>query len=208
MSDVGALSPRKTPLQARARRTVATILEGAAHILARDGLEGFNTNAVAERAGVSVGSLYQYFPHKDALMAALIADAQEKILARVEEAAAASAGAPLAEAVAMLVRAGVAHHAESARVAAALDYEEERLPVDAVVKQHAARMDELIAAFLAERRSAVRAPDLEVAARTVRVIAKAVVDAYAGARPSDAALAEREATRAILGYLTSDAPSG
>ncbi len=66
------LKPRKTPTQPRSEQTVAALLEGAAQVLERDGLKGFNTNAVAERAGVSIGSLYQYFPGKDALTLALM----------------------------------------------------------------------------------------------------------------------------------------
>jgi AcrR family transcriptional regulator len=68
-----ALKPRKTPLQKRSAETVAVILEAAARILELFGFEGFNTNAIAERAGVSIGSLYQYFPSKDALLSGLIA---------------------------------------------------------------------------------------------------------------------------------------
>ena len=48
------------------------IVEAAARILERNGFEGFNTNAVAKKTGVSIGSLYQYFPSKDALLSALI----------------------------------------------------------------------------------------------------------------------------------------
>src|SRR3954462_16010347 len=66
------LSPRKTPSQPRSLHTVETILEGAAHILERLGLEGYTTNAIAAHAGVSIGSLYQYFPTKDAVTIALI----------------------------------------------------------------------------------------------------------------------------------------
>jgi AcrR family transcriptional regulator len=66
------LKPRRAPSQPRSERMVATLLEAAAQVLETKGLEGFNTNAVAERAGVSVGSLYQYFPGKDALTIALM----------------------------------------------------------------------------------------------------------------------------------------
>lgn len=52
---------------------LATLLEAAAQVLEAKGLEGFNTNAVAERAGVSIGSLYQYFPSKDALHDQMVA---------------------------------------------------------------------------------------------------------------------------------------
>jgi AcrR family transcriptional regulator len=62
---------RRTPRQARATETAATILEGAAQILEAGGLAGFTTNAVAERAGVSIGTLYQYFADKNAILLAL-----------------------------------------------------------------------------------------------------------------------------------------
>lgn len=65
------LQPRKTPRQARSQQMVEAILEAAARVLAERGYAGTNTNLVAERAGVSVGSLYQYFPNKDALITAL-----------------------------------------------------------------------------------------------------------------------------------------
>ncbi len=62
---------RKRPKQARSRATIEAILQAAAHILGERGWEGLTTNAVAEVAGVSIGSLYQYFPHKLALVEAV-----------------------------------------------------------------------------------------------------------------------------------------
>src|SRR6476619_3548584 len=62
---------RRIPRQARAEETVSAILEGAAQVLEAGGLAGFTTNAVAERAGVSIGTLYQYFADKQALLRAL-----------------------------------------------------------------------------------------------------------------------------------------
>jgi len=63
---------RKEPRQARAQVTVEAILEAAARILDRQGWERFTTNGVAETAGVSIGSLYQYFPNKLALVEAIL----------------------------------------------------------------------------------------------------------------------------------------
>ena len=62
---------RRTPRQARSGETVAAILEGAAQILEQGGLAAFTTNAVAERAGASIGTLYRYFPDKQAILLAL-----------------------------------------------------------------------------------------------------------------------------------------
>lgn len=66
------LEPRKLPRQARARVTFEALVEACAQLLARDGYAPLTTNAIAERAGVSVGTLYQFFPNRDAVIAALI----------------------------------------------------------------------------------------------------------------------------------------
>jgi AcrR family transcriptional regulator len=63
---------RKQPRQARARATVDVILDAAQRVLVRTGYEKFTTNKVARLAGVSIGSLYQYFPSKRALVGALL----------------------------------------------------------------------------------------------------------------------------------------
>ena len=65
-------TPRKRPRQDRARTTVEAILDATARLLVRRGFDHLTTNAVAEEAGVSIGSLYQYFPNKEALVADLI----------------------------------------------------------------------------------------------------------------------------------------
>src|SRR5258708_9263850 len=62
---------RRIPRQARAGETVSLILEATAQILEAGGLTAFTTNAVAERAGVSIGTLYQYFADKNAILLAL-----------------------------------------------------------------------------------------------------------------------------------------
>lgn len=63
---------RRGPRQDRSRATVDAILRATAHILAKEGYERASTNRIASRAGVSIGSLYQYFPNKEALARALI----------------------------------------------------------------------------------------------------------------------------------------
>jgi AcrR family transcriptional regulator len=68
------IAARKRPIQARSARLVADILEAAARVLARQGARRFTTVRVAEEAGVSIGSLYQYFPSKEALLFRLQTD--------------------------------------------------------------------------------------------------------------------------------------
>ncbi len=65
------LMPRKLPSQERAKKTVDTILEAAARIFTALGYSACTTNKIAERAGISIGSLYQYFPNKDAIIVSL-----------------------------------------------------------------------------------------------------------------------------------------
>lgn len=63
---------RKTPRQQRSRQMVESLIDATARVLAERGLDATTTNHIAEAAGVSVGSLYQYFPDKDALIEALL----------------------------------------------------------------------------------------------------------------------------------------
>ena len=68
-------TPRKRPIQRRSQATVDAILDAAAQVLRKKGYAKTTTNGIAERAGVSIGSLYEYFPNKDAVFATL----QEKL---------------------------------------------------------------------------------------------------------------------------------
>jgi AcrR family transcriptional regulator len=71
-------SPRKSPVQARSTQLVADILKAAIRVLEREGAQRFTTIRVAETAGVSVGSLYQYFPNKQAILFRLQVDEWSK----------------------------------------------------------------------------------------------------------------------------------
>ncbi len=66
------LEPRKTPVQGRSRASVEAILTAAAQVFESHGYAAGTTNRIAERAGVSVGTLYQYFPSKEAIVVALL----------------------------------------------------------------------------------------------------------------------------------------
>lgn len=91
------------PRQARARVTVDTIFEASIQVLLSDGLVRLTTTRVAERAGVSVGTMYQYFPHKQALIHALNERYLQVLADRIEDACRKQHGAPVAQMVESLV---------------------------------------------------------------------------------------------------------
>jgi AcrR family transcriptional regulator len=78
------ISARKQPRQSRSAQLVADILEAAIRVLVRDGAYHFTTARVAEAAGVSVGSLYQYFPNKEAILFRLQADEWRQTMSQLE----------------------------------------------------------------------------------------------------------------------------
>jgi AcrR family transcriptional regulator len=77
------VKPRKSASQKRSRATVDALVEATARILMREGFERASANRIAEVAGVSVGSLYQYFPTKEALVAAVIERHQQEVMETV-----------------------------------------------------------------------------------------------------------------------------
>ncbi|MFN3512859.1 MAG: TetR/AcrR family transcriptional regulator [Phenylobacterium sp.] len=79
-----AIPPRRRPKQARAQATIAAIFEATAQILETEGEARFTTNRIAERAGVSIGSLYQYFADKQAILVGLAEAENEKVRAQVK----------------------------------------------------------------------------------------------------------------------------
>jgi len=78
------VSPRKQPAQGRSRFTVRQIVEAAARVFEEHGYAGANTNRIAERAGVSIGSLYQYFPNKESILAVLLEQHTQEVANAVE----------------------------------------------------------------------------------------------------------------------------
>lgn len=116
------IEPRKTPRQARSAATVDAVVEAAAHILAQDGLAALNTNAIAARAGVSVGSLYQYFPTKEAILTEILRRKRLRLIQEMTATQAQTEGLPLDEATERLVMTAVRLQAREPKLARALDY--------------------------------------------------------------------------------------
>jgi AcrR family transcriptional regulator len=95
--------PRKKPLQARSNQTVEAIFDAAIQVLLDGGLGSLTTTRVAERAGVSVGSLYQYFPNKQSLMAAVLDRHLVHVVEAVEAACVRSKGRKIEDMAAAVV---------------------------------------------------------------------------------------------------------
>src|SRR4051794_4110600 len=104
------VKPRKTATQERSRATVAALVEATARILVSEGFDKASTNRIAEVAGVSVGSLYQYFPSKEALVLAVIERHNREVMEVVEGVLDDLASLPLEQAVHRLVATAIDAH--------------------------------------------------------------------------------------------------
>lgn len=197
--------PRKQASQARARATRAAILEAAARILEAGGTAGLNTNAIAQRAGVSVGSLYQYFPNKEAILAELIREKRAQLMEWMRQAEAETRNAAPEQALQALIRAGLRHQFQRPALAMEVEYLERQLELAPETAALAEAMAQLILAALRRFQ-----PDAGLAeARDCIAIAKGLINAAAlSGEPGGPDLIAR-VERAVLGYMSlSPAKSG
>jgi AcrR family transcriptional regulator len=112
--------PRKTPVQKRSTVTVEAIAEATIQVLLAVGLDRLTTTRIAERAGVSVGTLYQYYPNKQALLYAVLEAHSIKVVEAVEHACRANRGAAVKVLVAAVVEAFVNAKLERTDISTAL----------------------------------------------------------------------------------------
>jgi AcrR family transcriptional regulator len=115
-----AFEPRKTPVQARSTVTVEAISEATIQVLLSHGAERLTTTRVAQRAGVSVGTLYQYYPNKQSLLFAVLENHLNNVAARVEATCKTACHKPLAEMIREMVEAFVDAKMERADISVAL----------------------------------------------------------------------------------------
>jgi AcrR family transcriptional regulator len=202
------LRPRKSPRQERSAHTVETILAAATRVLERESLAGFNTNRVAAMAGVSVGSLYQYFPNKSSLIAALIDRQQTALAEAIEACVSAHEGRSLREALSALAELAIEQQYRRPLLAAALDHEETRLPIGARLRESEQRIGAAVATLLSRHADELAAPLRPSDVHDVFVIAKALVEADAAAGRTPAPDLRDRVVRALWGYLTTKAATG
>jgi AcrR family transcriptional regulator len=198
--------PRKQASQERSRATVDALIDATARILVREGFDQASTNRIAAVAGVSVGSLYQYFPGKEALVAAVIERHQQEIMQLVRGELAAVANQPIKQGVRTLVAAAIKSHRLDPKLHRVLAEQIPRVGKLEKVETFNRGNYALFKAYLGRHRKEIRTTDLELAAFVcvtsiealthTAVLHHDVVSDKATERLVD------EATRLIVGYLT------
>jgi AcrR family transcriptional regulator len=201
---VRGLSPRKKPAQSRAAFTVDSILEGAANLLEHQGLEAYTTNEIAARAGVSIGSLYQYFPNKDAVTIALI---ERETAGMVGEVIAALALTPPKRALREAIKASVRNQVRRPQLARLLDFEEFRLAALMPPSRAATTIHHSLKKFFREMYG-LSAAASEAAAVDIVEIAKALDYASGRRGEIDAPALARSIEAAVFGYLKNAKANG
>jgi AcrR family transcriptional regulator len=198
MALVSRKPPRRRAKQERARQTIAVVLEAAARVLQREGYAGATTNRIAEVAGVSVGTIYQYFADKDQLFDALIQREIEGML-EVFRGITFAPREPIADALHRLLQLLVRARPEAPSLYRSL----EQVPNAVFRKRLAAARQHVIGwarDFLTSYRRQIGVPDLDVAAFVVVAAAEGV--AASATQEFYRARAADELTLMITRYLT------
>jgi AcrR family transcriptional regulator len=198
--------PRKVASQERSRATVDALIEATARILVKQGFDKASTNRIAEVAGVSVGSLYQYFPSKEALVAAVIERHQRKIMQTVRNELAEVLVQPVEKSVRKLVDIAVKAHRVDPKLHCVLA---EQIPrVGKLEKLETVNRENytLFRTFLESHRSELRVDDLELASfvcvTSIEALThNAVLHGSAGLTDEGAERLIDEVTRLVVGYL-------
>jgi AcrR family transcriptional regulator len=198
--------PRKAPRQARSKATVDAILAAAARVLVKDGFERTTTNRVADAAGVSIGSLYQYFPSKESLVAALVTahvdEMRGLVLAALEEVRV----LPLRPAARRMIELLVAAHAVDPGLHRVLMEQVPRTGRLGKLADFEADLHRLIVAWLEMHRAELRVTDLGLAAFLAAATVEAITHfsvLYQPERLRDPTFLD-EATELIVRYLGRD----
>ena len=199
-------SPRKHASQERSRATVDALIDATARILVKEGFDNASTNHIAETAGVSIGSLYQYYPCKEALVAAVIDRHNRQLMRIVRDALAEVASAPVETAVRRLVAAAIDAHRHDPKLHKVLA---EQIPRTGRLKDVEAFNHEnyaLMRAYLERHRDELRTVDVGLAAFLTVTTVEALTHSAVLHHPevlADETVATLvdEVTRLVVGYL-------
>ena len=196
------LKPRKWPVQARSEATVAALFEASIQVLLNVGYRELTTTRVAERAGVSVGTLYQYFPNRQALILSLIERYLEDLVELIEQGCKTLDDKPLVELASGLVDTFIAIKSTRIRVSRAMHEPLADFGDSMLVRQAQARAAALVAGNLQSCRDA-SFDDAELLALLIVMACSSLLQtAVAGQTRSLNMEALRVHMRAmVLGYL-------
>ena len=157
-------NPRKLASQQRSRRTVDALIEATARILVKEGYDRASTNRIAHVAGVSIGSLYQYFPSKEALVAAVIDRHTQGMMQVLRNALVKVAMRPIEEAARELVRVMIDAHRVNPKLHRVLVEQVPRVGrldnIEAIDREAYS----LVRAYLEAHRDELGIPDTDMAA--------------------------------------------
>lgn len=201
--------PRRQPRQARSQHMVEAILEATARVLVERGYAGTNTNLVAERAGVSVGSVYQYFPNKDSLVTALHERHAAQMYLAIDTVLASTRPRSLRGHIEAIVHAFLAAHQVEPALHKVLEKEfpffdapKDGSPADASIFRR-------VRDLLEEHRTQIAQRNLDLATWTVLQVMESLVHAAVIDPPKkfSGKEIERAIADVVLGYLMSAAPA-
>jgi AcrR family transcriptional regulator len=199
-------NPRKKARQERSRATVGALVEATARILVREGFDKASTNRIAAMAGVSVGSLYQYFPSKEALVAAVIERHQQEIMQLVRGELAQAANQRIAQGVRTLVTMAVKAHRIDPKLHRVLAEQIPRVGRLEKVETFNRENYTFFRAYLESHREEIRATDLELAAfvcvTSIEALTHTAVLHHEIVSDEATEALIDEATRLVVGYLT------
>ncbi|SEM27199.1 transcriptional regulator, TetR family [Pseudoxanthomonas sp. GM95] len=197
-----ALQARKQPLQSRSKATVEAIREASFQVLIAHGLAGSTTTRVAERAGVSVGTLYQYYRNRSTMLAALLEWHLDTVATAVEDAGARVQGATLDDTATAIVEAFVAAKLEHEEISLALYAIAEMHGGPALVAAGRVRMEQAIIAMLGATRDARFADAPQVAGVLLGALVGPMCDLLNAGAPADRVAPLRmQLTLLARGYL-------
>jgi AcrR family transcriptional regulator len=203
MRTVQRMVPRKRAKQERAKATVEAILTAAARILVREGYDAASTNRIADRAGVSIGSLYQYFPGKEAIVAALLERHVRQMLDTLEHGLARFTSGTLRTRTRAMVRTMLDAHAVEPQLHRVFMEEMPHVGRQPHVVELERLFEEVARRHLEQERPALRPRNLELAAFVLVHAVEALTHAAVLHRPdvlrSEAFL--EEVTELIVRYL-------
>lgn len=198
-----SLDPRKKPRQRRSRVTVESIFEATIQVLLANGLDAITTTQIAERAGVGVGSLYQYFPNKNALLAALVQRHVGEVVDATIEACRSAHGTGIREMCATMMSAFVDAKTRRPEVSRALYLPSAAVNADAIVRVESIRCAQAVQQMLVSARDASFA-EVQVVSRMLvgSIVAPTRAVIEAGGSRADFARLKLHLTALTVGYLT------